>query len=269
MITLRLKQEFTVPLEAETITPDAFLGRALADIERLPVIHGNAEARLGDFFSVAGASNDTIRLEGDLTRVKYIGKAMTQGRIEIFGDAGMHLGAEMRNGAVLVHGNVGDWAGAEMRGGLLRITGRAGHLLGAAYRGSPKGMRGGAILVEGSAGNEVGCAMRRGLIVIGGDAGDFAGVMMLAGTIVVFGKLGLRSGAGMKRGTIVVRTAPPLLPTFKLDCEYRPTWLSVYLRRLHEWRFPVPEGMSDGAYRRYSGDFTELGKGEILAWISR
>jgi formylmethanofuran dehydrogenase subunit C len=269
MITLRLKQQFTVPLEAETITPDAFLTRSLADVERLPVLHGNAEAHVGDFFSVTGTADETIRLEGDLTRVKYIGKEMTCGRIEIHGDTGMHLGAEMRDGAIVVHGDVGDWAGAEMRGGLLRVTGRAGHLLGAAYRGSPKGMRGGTILVEGSVGNEVGCAMRRGLIVVGGDAGDFAGVMMLAGTVIVFGSLGLRPGAGMKRGTIVTLTTPTLLPTFKFDCEYRPTWLGVYLHRLREWGFPVPAAISNGAYRRYSGDFTELGKGEILAWTSR
>jgi formylmethanofuran dehydrogenase subunit C len=269
VITLGLRQEFSVPLEAETITPDAFLGRSLSDIERLPVVQGNAEGRLADFFSVAGATDETIRLEGDLTRVKYIGKAMTRGRIEIFGDAGMHLGAEMRGGAIFVRGNTGDWAGAEMRGGLLRVTGRAGHLLGAGYRGSVKGMRGGTILVEESAGNEVGCAMRRGLIAIGGDAGDFAGVMMLAGTVVVLGSLGIRPGAGMKRGTIVAQTAPALLPTFKFDCEYRPTWLSVYWRRLHDWSFSVPEELLNGRYRRYSGDFTELGKGEILVWTSR
>jgi formylmethanofuran dehydrogenase subunit C len=269
MITLGLRQHFTVPLEAETITPDAFLNRPVSDIERLPVVHGNAEARLGDFFSVSGMADESIRLEGDLTRVKYIGKGMTFGRIDVHGDAGMHLAAEMRNGAIVVHGDVGDWAGAEMRGGLLRITGRAGHLLGAAYRGSPKGMRGGAILVDGSAGNEVGCAMRRGLIVIGQDAGDFAGVMMLAGTVFVVGSVGLRPGAGMKRGTIVAGTAPTLLPTFKFDCEYRPTWLGVYRRHLEDWGFRLPESMSNGMYRRYSGDFVELGKGEILAWTSR
>jgi formylmethanofuran dehydrogenase subunit C len=268
MITLRLKREFSVPLEAETITPDAFVGRSLPEIERLPVVHGNVAAQLGDFFVVAGAADETIRLEGDLTRVKYIGKAMTRGRIDVIGDAGMHLGAEMRNGAIVVYGSVGDWAGAEMRGGLIRVAGSAGHLLGAAYRGSPKGMRGGTILVEGSAGNEVGCAMRRGLIAIGGAAGDFAGVMMLAGSVAVFGRLGIRPGAGMKRGTIVARDAPALLPTFKFDCEYQPTWIGLYLRRLREWSFPVPESMSNSRYRRYSGDFTELGKGEILVWIS-
>ncbi len=272
MICLRPKGKFSVPLEAETITPDAFAGNPLSHIERLPVAHGNTEAKLGDFFSVDGDADDVIRLEGDLSRVKYIGKTMTRGRIEVHGDAGMHLGAEMRGGEIVVHGNAGDWVGAEMRGGMLRVRGNAGHLVGAAYRGSEKGMRGGTILVGGSVGNETGCAMRRGVIAVAGGAGDFTGVMMLAGTIFVFGPLGIRTGAGMKRGTIVAYEgnggSPPLLPTFRFDCAYRPVWLSVYLRQLREWGVGVPEPRLRGLYHRYSGDFTELGKGEILIWTS-
>lgn len=272
MISLALTATFSIPVEAETIAPDALAGKSVAEIERLPILQGNATGKLGDFFSVAGDADDTIRLEGDLARVKYIGKGMTRGRIEIFGDAGMHLGAEMRGGEIVVHGTAGDWAGAEMRGGLLRIERDAGHLVGAAYRGSPKGMRGGTILVRGRAGNEVGCAMRRGLIAVGGDAGDFAGVMMLAGSIFVGGRLGIRTGAAMKRGTIVTYGAgdgpPRLLPTFTFDCDYRPAWLALYLRQLRAWGVELPDGRVGGLYRRYSGDFTELGKGEILVWTS-
>lgn len=272
VISLRLKQGFTVPLEAETITPDAFLGNPVSHIERLPVVQGNTEAKLGDFFSVDGDAADVIRLEGDLSRVKYIGKAMTRGRIEVHGDAGMHLGAEMRGGEIAVHGNAGDWVGAEMRGGMLRVTGNAGHLVGGAYRGSEKGMRGGTILVGGSVGNETGCVMRRGVIAVAGGAGDFTGVMMLAGTIFVFGALGLRTGAGMKRGAIVAFAgaggSPPLLPTFRFDCTYRPVWISLYLRQLREWGVGVPEASMRGLYRRYSGDLVELGKGEIVIWTS-
>ncbi len=274
LISLRLKRQFSVPLEADSIAPDLFVGRSIAEIELLAVVHGNIKARLGDFFEVEGEADETIRLHGDLSRVKFVGKAMTRGRVEVFGDVGMHLGAEMRGGEIVVHGNTGDWAGAEMRGGALRVNGDAGHLLGAAYRGSEKGMRGGTILVTGNAGNEVGCSMRRGLIAVGGHVGDFAGAMMLAGSIFVFGRLGLRAGAGMKRGTIVAyesgeASCPSLLPTFKLSCDYRPVWLRLALRTLGAGGFPVPEASLTGVYRRYSGDFTELGKGEILVWISR
>jgi formylmethanofuran dehydrogenase subunit C len=271
VITLAVRLTLGIPLEAESLTPDACAGKTLAEIERLPVFHGNRAERLGDFFTVAGATDDTIRIEGDCSRVKYIGKGMSRGRVEVVGNAGMHLGAEMRGGEILVRGDVGDWAGAEMRGGLLRVEGGAGHLLGAGYRGSPKGMRGGTILIAGGAGNEVGCAMRRGLIVVGGSVSDFAGVMMLAGSLFVLGRLGSRAGAGMKRGTIVTYGSagdPALLPTFRFDCEYRPTWLRLYLRRLAALGFAVPDDGRDGVYRRYSGDFTELGKGEILVWTS-
>jgi formylmethanofuran dehydrogenase subunit C len=269
MISLALRSAVSVPVEAETITPQAFAGKRVAEIEALPVVQGNATARLGDFFRVSGDADGVVRLTGNCSRVKYVGKGMTDGRIEVEGDAGMHLGAEMRGGEIHVRGSVGDWAGAEMRGGLLRVSGNAGHLLGAAYRGSLKGMRGGTILVEGAAGNEVGCAMRRGLIAVRA-AADFTGVMMLAGTIFVLGKLGIRAGAGMKRGTLVtvVRDgdAPRLLPTFRFDCEYRPPWLPLYVRRLRELAFPVPEELAAKACRRYTGDFTEMGKGEILVW---
>jgi formylmethanofuran dehydrogenase subunit C len=287
MISLRLRQPVDVPLEVEAITPEALAGRTAAEIERMPVFQGNREAALGDFFAVdirAADAADLLRLEGSgLERVKHVGHGMRRGCIAIAGDAGMHLGAEMRGGTILVEGSVGDWAGAEMRGGLLHVRGSAGHLLGAAYRGSPKGMRGGTILVEGSAGNEAGAGMRRGLIAVAADVGDFAGVMALAGTIIVLGHLGIRPGAGLKRATVVAhggglgapRAAtgagngvPRLLPTFKLDCEYRPTWLGLYLRHLHDAGFPVPALSRVGLYRRYSGDLTELGKGEILLWTS-
>jgi formylmethanofuran dehydrogenase subunit C len=272
MLTLRPRGTFAVPLEAEVISPDTVVGQSLSSIAQLPIVQGNAREPLGDFFTVDGEPDDAIRLEGDLSRVKYIGKEMTRGRIEIHGDVGMHLGAEMRGGEIQVRGNAADWAGAEMRGGLLRIEGHAGHLLGAAYRGSEKGMRGGTIVVTGDVGNEAGCTMRRGLIAVGGRAGDFTGVMMIAGSIVVLGELGIRTGTAMKRGTIIAYggndSPPPLLPTFRFDCTYRPPWIELYLRQLARWGFAVPDAFHGGVYRRYSGDLTELGKGEILAWTS-
>jgi formylmethanofuran dehydrogenase subunit C len=272
MITLRPKGPFAIPLEGEMISPDAMAGRSLSDIGRLPLWQGNAEAPLGEFFTVDGEADDVIRIDGDCSTVKHIGQGMTRGRIEILGHAGMHVGAQMRGGEIVVHGSAGDWAGAEMRGGLLRILADAGHLLGAAYRGSEKGMRGGTILVTGNVGNEAGCAMRRGLIAVGGAAGDFTGAMMIAGTVMVMGEIGIRTGAAMKRGTIIAcrgnGTAPALLPTFRLDCTYRPPWVEVYLRQLGRLGFAIPEALHGGLYRRYSGDLTELGKGEILVWTS-
>ena len=266
MTTLTLKSQPAVPLEAETIMPDRFLGKTIAEIAALPVTYGNQSTTLGDWFTVNGDGTSDIVIEGDLTRVKQIGAGMTQGKITIHGDAGMHLGATMRGGEIAVHGNAGDWAGAEIHGGLIRIMGNAGHGLGGAYRGSRRGMNRGTIIVTGNAGNELGATMRRGLIAVLGDVGDFCGAFMIAGSIIVFGKLGARPGAGMKRGTIVTFQPPELLPTFRGACTYQPTFLQMLMQQLRSLKIEIAQNQIEGRYRRYVGDMNALGKGEILVW---
>src|SRR5512143_1620121 len=90
MTTLTLKSQPAVPLEAETITPDRFLGKSNAEIAAVPVAYGNQSTTLGDWVAVAGDGAPDILIEGDLTRVKQIGAGMTQGTITIHGDVGMH-----------------------------------------------------------------------------------------------------------------------------------------------------------------------------------
>jgi formylmethanofuran dehydrogenase subunit C len=268
MLKLSYHGTTTIPVEAEVITPDNLATKSAAEVAALPVQHGNQAVPLGEFFKVDGDAGDgQVLVEGDCTRVKWIGAGMTTGKITIRGNVGMHLGSEMRGGQIELHGNAGDWVGAEMRGGLIRVRGDAGHLAGAGYRGSRLGMRGGTILIHGKAGYEVGATMRRGLIAIGGEVGDFAGVSMIAGTIFLFGPAGIRTGAGMKRGSVVAfAESLPLLPTFRYDCEYQPVFLRLYLHKLREWGFPGVERHPNGTYRRYSGDLVALGKGEILHW---
>lgn len=266
MTTLTLKVQPSAPLEADVITPDRFLGKTVAEIAALPVVCGNEPAQLGDFFAVASNGATDIVLEGNLAQVKHIGAGMTQGRIAIHGDVGMHLGAGMRGGEITAYDSAGDWAGAEITGGLIRIKGNAGHGLGGAYRGSRRGINRGLIIVEGNAGNEVGAVMRRGLIAVLGDVGEFAGAFMTAGSIIVFGRLGARAGAGMKRGTIVAFHPPELLPTFRYDCAYQPGFLRLVLQSLRAHGVPVKDEHLTGLYRRYSGDFNALGKGEILVY---
>lgn len=270
MLTLCYHGTTTIPIEAECLTPDNFAGKSAGEIATLPVQHGNTQVPLGEFFSVSGdASDKDILLEGDCSRVKYIGSGMASGRITVHGNVGMHAGAEMTGGEIHVFGNASDWLGAEMRGGHVHIHGDAGHLVGAAYRGSQVGMRGGEILIEGKAGDEVGARLRRGLIAVGGDIGDFAGVSMIAGSIFVFGKPGSRPGAGMKRGSLVFGGGvPTLLPTFRFDCDYRPVFLNVYLRQLRAWKFPIHDHLFTGFWQRHSGDLLSSGKGEILHWLA-
>jgi formylmethanofuran dehydrogenase subunit C len=266
MLVLKHKSATSIPIEAECATPDGLAGKSPPEIAKLPVQYGNAEAPLGEFFSVDGdAADQHIRIEGDCRRVKLIGAGMTRGRITIDGNAGMHLGAEMTGGEIEVFGQAGDWVGAEMRGGKIHVHGDAGHLVGAAYRGSRLGMRGGVILIDGKAGNEIGATMRRGLIAVGGDTGDFPGVSLIAGTVMLFGTPGIRLGAGMKRGSILAfGNAPALLPTFRYDCTYEPVFLRMYLRQLHAWGFAPAKDRRPGPARRFSGDLVALGKGEVL-----
>jgi len=269
VVVLEPCAEPAVPLEAPEIRPDAFAALDGAEIARLPVWHGKEKASLGDFFRVSGGRSDEVRVAGDASRVQHLGSGMAGGRLVIEGSAGAHVGAGMTGGRIVVEGDAGPWAGAEMRGGVLEIRGNAGPHLAAAYAGSPRGMTGGLVLVHGSAGDLVGERMRRGVVAVAGDGGDYAGTGMLAGTLLVFGRLGRRPGAGLRRGTIVAGSEVELLPTFRYACTYRPTFLLVYLRRLRQaYGFDIEPRFFEGAYRRYNGDFADLGRGEILVWTT-
>src|SRR5260221_698758 len=147
MTILTLKEQPTVPLEAEVLSPDVIAGLAHQEVRALKVLLGKHEHRLGDFFDVEGDGSEEIEIHGDARQVKWIGRGMTRGRINIVGNAGMHLGAYMKGGAIEVSGDATDWVGAEMSAGLIRIRGNAGGQTGAAYRGSVSGMTGGTILV--------------------------------------------------------------------------------------------------------------------------
>jgi formylmethanofuran dehydrogenase subunit C len=265
-LTLTLREQPTVPLETEGLSPDGLAGRTRGEIEALTVWHGNRRARLGDFFSVSGNGGEELRLEGDLGRVKFLGAGMTAGRLIVAGDAGMHTGADMRGGELVVEGDVGDYAGTGMRGGRLVVQGSAGHQLGGAQPGERAGMRGGEILVLGDADEQVGAGLRRGLIAVAGRVGDAAGLRMLAGTIVALGGLGARPGAAMRRGTIVSMSEVTLLPTFSYACSYRPPFLRMYLRRLRELGLSLTDEQIGGRYARWSGDGLELRRGEILIY---
>jgi formylmethanofuran dehydrogenase subunit C len=266
MITLTLKEPPSVPLEAESVSPDVMAALQSDALRALPVFLGKRRRRLEDFFEIDGAASDEVSIRGDLGKVKWVGRGMTRGRVRIVGDVGMHLGASMQGGVIEVTGNVSDWLGAEMRGGLIRVRGNAGGQVGAAYRGGPRGMNQGTILIDGAAGIEVGMRMRRGVIAVTGPVRDFAGLQMKGGTIFLLGGAEIRTGAWMTRGTIVSLKPIPLLPTFTYACTYRPTFLQLYAQHLATLGLAIPP---DGAYQRYTGDTSGLGKGEILVWEPR
>ena len=230
MITLTLKEQPDVPLEAEVLSPDVMAALTNDAIRALPVYLGKRQRRVDDFFTVEGEASDELEIRGDARKVKWIGRGMTRGRITIVGNAGMHLGAYMTGGAIEVSGNASDWLGGRDVGGAhpdpreRRRTGRGG------LPGSLSGMTDGTILIEGTAGLEVGMRMKRGTIAIGGLVRDFAGLQMKGGTIVLRSGAELRTGAWMMRGTIVSLKPIPLLPTFSYASTYNPTFLRLYAK---------------------------------------
>ncbi len=269
MATLTLKEQPSVPLEAEVLSPDVLASLTHDEVRAAPVFLGKRQCRLDEFFEVQGAGSEELEIRGDASRVKWIGRGMSRGRITIHGNAGMHLGSGMKGGTIEVAGDASDWVGAEMTDGLIRIRGNAGGQIGAAYRGSNVGMKGGTILIGGFAGLEVGMRMRRGIIVIGGPARDFAGLQMKGGTIVLLAGAERRTGAWMVRGTIVSLAPLALLPTFSAACTYDPSFLRVYAKYLGRLGISLPVETAAGAYRRHLGDASVPGKGEILVWQPR
>ena len=266
MIELILRESNRVPLEAENITPDIFESLTEQEIAQLPVFLGKRQYPLGDFFEISGERSGHIKIVGDCRKVKWIGRGMTKGRLEIEGSAGMHLGAGMTGGSISVTGDAGDWLGAEMAGGTIKIGGSAGGQIGAAYRGNLTGMTGGTIIVAGNVGLEVGMRMRRGIIAINGKARDFVGLQMKGGTIFLAQGAEIRTGAWMKRGTIISLVPVQLLATFAYCTDFVPGFLPLYTRHLSALGFDLPVAAQFGKYQRFTGDSTIPGKGEILVW---
>ena len=255
MIILSPKHIFNVPVDAENITPDMFIGKNLDEIKLLRIYEGNRERILADIFVVEQKydiqdDNASIQMLGDFTKVKRIGAKMSLGQIVVNGNVGMRLGEGMKGGKINVNGNADSWAGMMMKGGIIEISGNAGDYVGSSYRGSTVGMTGGKIIVNGDAGNEVGCFMNDGLINIKGKVMDFVGIHMRGGTILVEGDAGTRAGAEMMGGKIVILgKVPSILPSIIVD-EFRKS-VKVYKDRI------------EGPFYLFKGDITESWNGSV------
>jgi formylmethanofuran dehydrogenase subunit C len=255
-ITLTPKEQPRAGLEAEVITPDVFAGKEIKDIKALEIFYGNRKGKLGDFFKVSGSKVDNaedlrIVINGDVSRTKRIGEAMTAGEIIIRGNVDMYVGARMNGGKIIVEGNANSFAAQQMRGGELVVRGNCKDCLGSAYRGDWKGMKGGVITVEGDAGSEIGEFMSGGKIIVKGNAGAFAGVHMKGGLVVVEGNASGRVGAQMIGGNIVVKnTLDSLLPGFKFEAE--------------EKNVKINEEEFKGTFLKYSGDHAEQNAKGVL-----
>jgi len=265
-ITFHLKRQPAVPLECEILSPDVMAELSNADIRALTVYHGKRQLPLSEFFDVEGERSDDLVIHGQLHKVRWIGRAMSRGKVTVHGAVGMHLGAYMKGGRIEVHGDASDWIGAEMKNGFIHVHGNAGGQIGAAYRGAMQGMKNGTIIIDGSAGLEVGMRMRRGTIILGGPAKDFTGLQMKGGTIILRSGAEIRTGAWMNRGTIISLRPLQLMPTFVRSIDTNPMFISVLAKYVKQFGIHLPAKTSEGIYHQYSGDLSVSDKGEILVW---
>ncbi|MGN6872166.1 MAG: formylmethanofuran dehydrogenase subunit C [Solirubrobacteraceae bacterium] len=246
-LTLTLRSVPRARVAAAPLIPERLRGLNVSEIDAVEVRCGGEMVPVGDLFEVSGVADQQLVLTGDLRRFDGIGTRMSGGEI-------------------IVRGDVGGWAGTEMSGGVLRIFGDAGPRLGAAYPGARVGMTGGEIAVTGDAGEEAGAGMRRGLIAVGGQTGAGAGLRMLAGTVIALGGIGAEAGLGNKRGSLVSGRPVEPLPVYAFATRFRPPSLQIQLRRARDLGLTVDDALLDGPWARWSGDRTELTRGEILVF---
>jgi formylmethanofuran dehydrogenase subunit C len=219
-VTLTIKKQPELRLEAEKITPDAFAGKSAAEIAELPVFEGRETSTLGTYFDVAGKGGETaaetkIVVKGDASRVKYIGMKMTAGEVLVEGSADMYAGAWMEGGKIVVKGDVDAFSGTGMKGGIFEIGGNAGNYLGAAYRGDWRGMQGGTIRVKGNAGSDIGYFMNGGTIIVEGDVDVHVATHAEGGTVIIKGNGKSKIGGQMVKGDIYVfGTIDVMMPGF-------------------------------------------------------
>ena len=266
MLILTLRSGPRQRIDVAALTPDTLQGKSIAEIGDTLLQTGNRQLRAGDLFDIEGNDASHIVLRGATGKLDFIGRGMTGGQITVEGDAGSYLGMQMKGGRLIVRGSVDAYAACELRNGHVLIEGNAGDFLGASLPGNKKGMAGGVIIVRGNVGDRAGDHLRRGAILIEGNTGDYLGSRMTAGTIAVLGKTGRYLGYAMGRGTLLLAQSPSeLLPTFN-DCgTHTLGFIPLMLRGFAELDTPFA-GLSDQLkrVRRYAGDMSGLGKGEIL-----
>lgn len=267
-VTLTLRAPLEASIEVDSIVPNAFASLGEAEIGALPVWAGRTRCALADFFDISGGRSSTVRVVGDVRHAHGIATGMAGGSLVVDGDAGSRLAGGITGGVVEVLGDAGDDAGAAMSGGSLRIRRNAGDRVGAGLPGASRGMTGGEIVVGGSVGADAGARMRRGLLFVGGDAGRLAARAIIAGTVIVIGQVGPEPAFASKRGSLVVAGGVNVPATYRHACDYEPPHVRLALTYVaRQYELSIGRELVEGRYRRYCGDASTVGKGEILTWI--
>jgi len=259
IITFNQKKTSQIALEFDELIPDKVYQWEKSDFDKYMVPIGNSRFILSDYFDieVKGESKShnqvEIILNGDLSRVKYIGSKMTGGQIIANGNVDLHCGSEMAGGSIFVNGNAESYAGREMTGGKLEILGDVNELCGSSYIGEWRGMTGGIITIHGNAGKQLGECLTGGKIHVKGNCDILPGIHMNKGLIWIDGNVTRWPGGQMKNGDILIKGT-----------------LSRFLEGFIQEEIvtnPTIAGKSfTGKYIKFTGDVAINGKGNL--WLA-
>lgn len=262
-LVLTLKAQPPQRLDLSPLVPNLLGGKSAREIPDINLGTTKEPAKVGDIFRVRSGSVEEIRFEGGSERFDNLGAGSTAGRILLDGDAGANVGRKLAGGQVVVTGHVGPYAGSGLESGRLEIKGDAGDFLAAPREGELHGMSGGLLIVRGTVGERAGDRLRRGVVIIEGDAGDWLASRLIAGTLIVLGAVGMNPGYLMKRGTVALAD-PPEMPSNFVDCGNYHTAFAAVMGRALKAESAGVERFFRSPLRRFAGDMSVLGKGEIF-----
>jgi formylmethanofuran dehydrogenase subunit C len=263
-LTLTLKAAVPERLDMGALLPGQLAGKSTAEIERITIGTSNAPLRVGDVFAVSGSAGEKIVIVGGSDRLDNVAAKLNAGTIEVEGDVGAFAAAQMKGGHLAVRGNAGALLGAAMKDGLVHVTGSVGEQAGGARPTDRYGMQGGIVVIDGDVGQRAGQRMRRGTILAGGTFGRHAGMHMMGGTLWTRTGFGDEPGMQLRRGTLIGPTTGRLLPTFRDGGYHDLVILRILSRDLAERLGPLAPPPLPAKVRKYSGDLSISGKGELL-----
>lgn len=264
---LTLKATPALRVDLRGVTPMALAGLSAPEVERLQLGYGNTRLALAEFFRVEPHHrDDSLVLDGDLSRFDRVGWQLAGGRIRVDGSVGHYAGGCMSAGELVVEGRAGLLAACEMAGGTFTVQGDVDDFAASTLPGSMDGMRGGTFVVKGDAGDRFGDRMRRGSAIVHGNAGDFLASRLVAGTIAIGGRAGAHVGWGMRRGSVVFAdgaAGSDVAATFVPALAAAEVFWQLLARDLARHGGPFA-GLAARCIERQLGDLAVDGRGEII-----
>ncbi len=267
LLSFKLRDGKPGRLDLSGLTPGKLAGLSNLEIAQLVVGKDRDQARAGDVFDVSGAldgATGLIEFTGTNALAEGLGEDLDGGSIIVDGDTGAHAGRNMKRGRMEIRGSAGAYLGAGMKGGIITVKKSVGDFAGGVLTGEKNGMAGGTIVVDGDVGERAGDRMRRGTIIARGSFGAQAGSRMLGGTLWSETGFGASPGSLLRRGTLIAPKIEAMPATFA-DCgRHDLTILRIFSRSMIELLGTLAPKPLPPMVRRYAGDLSTAGKGEIL-----